>query len=160
MQCLLGLRHWLVGENFRGARALDGRPRVCLPEHPQRSGTECITTSQDEEGVEHCAGAVFGLLAHEEYETPSTTWIESDSESAPPPSPVHDAPEDQGAIILPPQDYFSERCACCGGDIYGVLCCDGHADGKVVHYGCWGKWHQAVQAGCDLQMELGLKSSR
>ena len=141
MECLLGLRHCLVGESFRGARALDGRPRVCLHEHPQRSGTECITTSQDEEGVEHanttstysapppsslvsdeatstqvvhggpgelpsqcayCAGAVFGLLAHEEYETPSTTWIESDSESAPPPSPVHDAPEDQGAIILPP----------------------------------------------------------
>ena len=56
----------------------------------------------------HVPSSSLGLAAHEDCEVPSATWIESDSEPAPPPSPVHDAPEDQGAIIFPSQDDFPD----------------------------------------------------
>ena len=127
MHCLYGLQKW-----FADSSVPDGREA--------RRSFGHVDKSKQEPSVHR------GDAAH---------WFEvCDCGVAPPPSPVHDAPEQQGAIILPPEEEFPAQCGCCGGSLYGVMCCDVARADCVVHYGCWGKW-RAEAVAHDLQIALG-----
>ena len=65
------------------------------------------------------------------------SWcVESDCEAVPPPSPLVGVPRENGVIVLPPRGDFPSQCACCRGDVYGVMCSFEGNDDRFVHYGC------------------------